>query len=205
MAEFDGVFWERARVRYGLAAGKVTRVWRVAVVTGVRANLGDLVSPYVVGERYALAEMCRAEELDDGLDGVRYRMDGAFVAIENSQDASDAWIELRGMGDWLRGGWAPARAMPLWAARYAVTVEDLAMEKLQALTDDDVRGAGAQYVDFGGQWRGWTFDTLNFGASARDAFRRWWDKGHPLEDGGWTWDANPWVWKATVRVERIGE
>ncbi len=75
------------------------------------------------GDVLWVREACRAEELADGTDVVRYRSDDQCVVIENTEQASERWLQLL----WSRvllpaqpgsvGYWIPPQNMPRWACR----------------------------------------------------------------------------------------
>lgn len=68
-------------------------------------------------------ETCRAEELADDTDVVRYRADGECVVIENTEQAVEQWCDLWNTAS-TPGSWQLARSMPRWACRmYARCIE----------------------------------------------------------------------------------
>ena len=103
--------------------------------------------------------------------------------------------------------WYPSILMPRWASRVTLELVDVRPERLQDITDEDVRREGAVErtgADAGlnqglllsatnGQWYGPN------GHPARDLFADGWDALH----GRWSWWSNPWVWRVEFRrVER---
>lgn len=75
------------------------------------------------------------------------------------------------------GRWRPSIHMPRWASRITLEVADVAVERLQEITEE---GAVAE------------------GCETRAGFRDLWDsinakRGHP-------WDSDPWVWVIGFRV-----
>jgi hypothetical protein len=142
-------------------------------------------SPYgAPGDRLWVRETCRAEELRDGLDGVRYPADKAFVAIPGS--AADCWIDLnayRGQ----KGAVVPAIHMPRWASRITLEVTGVRVERLQEISQDDAEAEGIDFL------RGVpdADETLD----ARGLFHCLWDG----INGDGAWAANPWVWVVEFR------
>lgn len=115
-----------------------------------RVRLGRVITRqevrYRPGLRLWVRERCRAEEVEDGTDGVRYAADGAWVPIANTQDASDAWGALyyyRGRGKDRIGNAVPSIHMPRWASRITLTLTEVKLQRLHDLTDEDAVAEGA--------------------------------------------------------------
>ena len=144
------------------------------------------------GDRLWVRETCRAEELESGLDGVRYRADMAFVEIENSQLASERWCSLaREVGaDVLK--WRPSIHMPRWASRITLEVVSVRVERVQEITPEDAEAEGIAL-------------TAKEQASTNSAskfcpkFRFLWDSINVKR--GYGWAVNPWVW--VVEFKRV--
>lgn len=135
---------------------------------------------YAVGMRLWVRETCRAEELEDGLDGVRFLADDAFIPIANTRRASECWGDLfhyRGRGKGRIGNPVPSIHMPRWASRLTLQVEAVRIERLQAITEQDAFAEGVEAA-------GWTPDR-----SPRLAFRTLWEALH----GPAAWHRNPHV------------
>ena len=147
-----------------------------------------------------MRECVRAEELDSGLDGVRYRADGAFIAIENNAEACDRWGDLRchgrkhvGLDDPWR--WVPSIFMPRWASRLTLRVADVRVERVQEIWQADAIREGC-----------WPLSVHQIGnepvSTPRDQFRVLWDSINGKRPGC-AWGDDPWVWAVTF--ERIDE
>ena len=138
----------------------------------------------VPGDLLYVRETCRAEELDSGLDGIRYLADDAFVEIENSIEASNRWTEMyhyRG-GE---GATVPSIHMPKWAARTWLRVTGVKVERVQGITHDDAVAEG--------------FDCYHENYEcAFDGFREVWDSIYAKRGMGW--DVNPWCWATSYEV-----
>lgn len=149
-------------------------------------------------------ETCRAHEITDreadndtfrlgfeqppyGLDGVIYLADGSFRAIENTREASDAWLIMntyRGK----RGATVPPIHMPRWASRILLEIVAVRVERLQDISEADALAEGihAGAGEFAGCY--WCSPAMS-GTTAKECYARLWDGINPG-----SWDANPFVW-----------
>ena len=95
--------------------------------------------------------------------------------------------------DW---NWTSPRFMPRWASRLTLTVTDVRVEQLQAISEADAVTEGAEPIhnkpggDEGDPSDGWI--------SYRDGFERLWNS----INGPDAWAANPWVVALTFTVEQ---
>lgn len=154
---------------------------------------GDgLFCPYgQPGDRLWIRETVRAEEQPGGLDGVRYLADNAFLPIENTSAAADAWLTLhRYRGK--RGATVPPIHMPRWACRLVLEVARVRIERLQAINHMD---ALAEDVGLNPSAAGLTMTTPAGDSLPRVMFRALWEQ----INGAGAWDANPWVWVVEFR------
>ncbi len=124
-----------------------------------------------------MRETFRCEELEPyGEDGVRFRADGVFRGIENSQEASEKWMEAYREG----GKWRPSIFMPRWASRITLEVVNVRVERLQDISEVDALAEG---IDLPG---------------AKLQYRTLWEN---INAGrGFGWDVNPWVWVVEFKV-----
>lgn len=129
--------------------------------------------------------------------------DGSYV-YKASVECPDAWA----------GTWHPSIHMPKEAARLFLRVTDVLVEKLQAITIDDVRKEGLmrENVRPGGCTCAWAAEgCMDEPCNNREAyewfcwatpFQRLWDSTiKPTDRDQYGWSANPWVW--VISFERI--
>lgn len=154
----------------------------------------------IPGDRLWVRETCRAEERDNGEDGVRYFADKAWVPIENSPAAAERWIVLnsyRGQ----KSAAVPAIHMPRWASRTLLEVTDVRVERLQDISEADAiaEGIPAKESDrpqiCGNNLR---LDTCR-PSTATEAYRMLWES----INGAGSWAVNPWVW--VVEFKRLSQ
>lgn len=147
------------------------------------------------GDRLWARETCRADELPDGLDGVRYLADRGWRAIENTRQAADDWVKLNHYCG-KRGATVPAIHMPRWASRITLEITGVRVQRLTDISEGDARAEGARECDpVSGR------EVLLAGRSQRGSFvlhyRHIWEQ----INGPGSWDANPWVW--AVEFKRL--
>lgn len=97
------------------------------------------------GDVLYVRETCRGEELPDGLDGVRFKADQAFVPIANTPAASIDWLKLHTYAKHSGrqvGPWVPAIHMPRWASRITLKVVEVQQELLIDISDRDCIAEG---------------------------------------------------------------
>ncbi|HEX7907320.1 MAG TPA: hypothetical protein VF534_04410 [Paraburkholderia sp.] len=169
----------------------------------------EVTCPYgESGDRLWVRETCRAEELETGLDGVRYAADDAFRPIANSIEAAERWIDLnayRGKS----GAVVPAIHMPRWASRITLEVTGVRVERLKDISAADARAEGIEFQEHriaGDICRSWkAYGSANgWFPEGRDiapihSFQTLWDSLNA--ERGYGWAANPWVW--VVEFKRI--
>lgn len=85
-----------------------------------------------------LEEMDEHTELPPGTDGIRFRADGAFSPIENSQAASEAWCEVHRRGN----AWRSPLYMPRWASRIEREVTEVRAQLVQDISEEDAIAEG---------------------------------------------------------------
>lgn len=153
---------------------------------------GELVDkcPYgKPGDILWVRETWRPEELKEsgpdgpeGLDGTRYKADGAFRSIENSREASDLFGEAR--YKFLKSGheWRPSIFMPRWASRLTLRVTGVRVERVKDISEADARAEGVT---------AWVFVP---------EFKKLWDAINAKL--GYSWESNPWVWVVEFEVQQ---
>jgi len=117
--------------------------------------------PYgVPGDFLYVRETCRAEELESGLDGIRYLADNAFIEIEDSLEAGKRWSQMYHY----RGGEGltiPSIHIPKWATRTWLVNTGVGVERGPEITEADARAEGFE---------------------SADAFMIWWENQYPGMD-----------------------
>jgi hypothetical protein len=188
------ILFSGAMVR-ALLDGSKTQTRRVIKTTSIADahSFGTKAAccPYAEGQKLWVRETCRAEELPNGPDGVRYEADGAFVAIENTREAAEHWIDLNAYRG-LVGAQVPSIHMPRWASRTTLEVIGVRLERLQDISETD---AIAEGVHAGS----WEYDNGEGTETARESYQCLWNSLNAAR--GYGWDANPWVW--VVEFEKL--
>lgn len=141
-------------------------------------------------------ETCRAEEAEDGTDGVRFIADNGFVPIHPTKEAADAWVDMnhyRGK----RGATVPPIHMPRWASRITLEITNVRAERLQNISEEDAKAEGV--IPLGGGKGHWGNGKVNFEyANPLSAFIGLWC----AINGQLAWKENPWVWVVEFRVHK---
>ncbi|MCX4186737.1 hypothetical protein [Methylophaga sp. OBS4] len=142
------------------------------------------------GDRLWVRETCKAEELESGLDGVRYAADLAFVPIKDSKQAAEDWLILstyrKKKNQHGQSNTVPSIHMPRWASRILLEITDVRVQRLQDVSKDDAKAEG---------WRSCVTNPGDmpplfwFHAIFEDIY------------GAELCDKNPWVW--AVEFKRI--
>lgn len=119
-----------------------------------------------------------------------YRVHRAYDDLKPSElgGDQDVWPELDRDNCDAHGRYRHSRFMPRWASRLTLTVTDVRVQRLQAITLGDIcaEGLGASIYDFKPVQRGF------------DAWIALWDS----INGAGAWAENPWVTAITFDVRR---
>lgn len=100
--------------------------------------------------------------------------------------------------------WLPSIHMPRWASRITLAVDEVRVERLQAISDADIDAEGldmednpdfdaAEHAQIGGA-------AIQGGTPERFAFAAAWDR---INGKHAPWDLNPWVWVVRFHVEEV--
>lgn len=149
------------------------------------------------GDRLWVRETCRAHERNDGLDGVLYPADNAFVPIAGTNESVDRWITLNSYRG-ARGATVPAIHMPRWASRITLEIAGVRVERLQDISEADAAAEGIDKTA-AGFWSTYGQREVDGTYSPRASYQCLWDSLNAARGHGW--DANPWVW--VVEFKRI--
>lgn len=147
------------------------------------------------GDRLWVRESCRGEELDSGLDGVRYRADDAFIPIQNTSAASIEWLKLhtyRGHHGAPAGPWVPSIHMPRWASRILLEITAVRVERLNDISQADAIAEGAPPSHP-------SIDRISQEFGQPDFPRSWYAQLWEQINGPGSWAANPFVWVVGFR------
>jgi hypothetical protein len=165
--------------------------------------------PYgVAGGLLWVRETWKPDVDTDGITScVTYR-DGTRIQIENSREAADRWLAARRpQENWPRmqpPSWRSPRHMPKWASRITLELASVRVERLLAITGEDILAEGV--VASGQENRRLTgpnlgccwvsaFDGMTY-SSLSDLWAAAWDaiNGETAPAA-----SNPWVWRLEFR------
>ena len=123
------------------------------------------------GDLLWVRETWKPEELEDThVDGIRFMADNAFVPIEPTEAAAEAWVWVNGAaGGKLQGKWRPNIHMPKWACRLRLKLNGVKLERVRDITEMGAQAEGMRNVE---------------------QYRAQWRQLHGKE----SWSQNPWVW-----------
>lgn len=117
--------------------------------------------------------------------------------VHYSADPDHGWQDY-----W--GSWRPSIHMPRWASRITLTVTDVRVQRLQAISEADAVAEGIERYkpEYPSLWRRGALkgDQNNVQCTAfpKLAFRSLWEDLHGPE----AWERNPWVCALTFTVQR---
>lgn len=172
--------------------------------TQTRRLSSSPLSRAVPGDRLWVRETCKAIELLNGDDVVEYLADATWQRIANSEAAAEAWLKLnhyRTVVGAPRGSTVPAIHMPRWACRTLLTLHEVRIERLNAISEADAKAEGCQQI---GVHCG-RFDDAGHPAESGSyvaGYAELWDSLHGKKEGE-AWADNPEVVALTFSVESI--
>lgn len=150
-----------------------------------------------VGSKLWVRETCRAEELSDGTDGVRYLADNSFKVIENTLEASEDWIAMNhyrtGCGE-IKGQVVPSIHMPRWASRITLEITGVRVERLHSISNEEIVREGFNAVSEPVLMPDDSFAVVGEFEGKRSTLRSLFSSKWTEINGPGSWDANPWVW-----------
>lgn len=166
-----------------LARGVVGLVPQWPTQDGVRWFMADgcselVKSPWRPGDRLWVREMWAVHKRYDALPG--RDLSPKVQVVYKAGGVNELGAAL--------GRWRAARFMPRWASRIKLKVTGVHIERLQEISNADIRAEGFFEGDAGGR---------------RMRFCATWDKLNSKREGGiYAWDKSPWVWVVSFcRVE----
>lgn len=157
--------------------------------------------PYgLKGDILWVRETWRTFERPDGSDGIRFRADDAFVAIDNTLAAADLWIDAHDNGKHVND-WRPSIFMRPWMSRIKLEVTGIAVARLQEITEEQAKAEGVTPLTsigadqpLAGEDRGRTQGSHPYTL----AFAVLWDTINS-DRAGCAWKDNPWLWAVSFR------
>lgn len=163
--------------------------------------VGDACPFGDVGDRIWVREtfqgpLLNYEQMDEYLED-----SSKFEKPEFCQYAADGGHrpEYQDADDNLRHGWRPSIHMPRWASRILLEITNVRVERLNAISEEDVDAEG-----FAGDYPTSVFPNLFPGEpkdwshlSMRDCYGVLWKSIYGEE----SWKANPWVW--VIEFKRV--
>lgn len=166
--------------------------WTMADTEHFRCRYGG------IGDQLWVREAWRTEELRSGMDGIVYKADAVFRAIENTKEAANEWIRVNDNGKY-KDKWRHAMFMPRWASRITLEITEVRVERVQDIHYADVIAEGLTE---------WLTDEQQTDSAhkhaAKEDYGKLWDSINAKREGGiYAWAKNPWVWTITFR--RINE
>lgn len=171
---------------------KSATVWNMADGIARLGALGssgygdDYRSRWKDGDRLWVREAVKAEEMEDGLGGVRYLADDHFEPIENTDKGCEQFMTLydyRGGGGFV----VPPIHAPRWTSRIELLVTGVRAERLQDISESDAKAEGVECPS-----------TTILHGSHRYAFMGLWDE---INSAPYAWADNPFAW--VIEFERI--
>ena len=163
-----------------------------------------LPCPYgVPGDRLWVKEaLQRGVRLTTPLEAYSVQHQATLTAVPYRDGCRQGWCG-RAVWQWQRA-MLPSMYCPRWASRLLLEVERVRLERLQAISEADIRAEGIACPSCGsggpgslGTTCGYCETVLASGETPlREGFRKLWDS---LNATRAPWASNPWVWVITFR------
>ncbi|HBX5053053.1 TPA: hypothetical protein MH364_02910 [Klebsiella pneumoniae] len=171
-------------------------------------SLRGVIHPVILGNGQMVSIIC-----PHGKPGDRIWVRETFCPVDDTQYGGEKWVDYRATpryeashpagwdsapNDAEALKWRPSIHMPRWATRILLEITDVRVERLNAISEEDVRAegvppAGSLLPDYPG-----TFLTPKGDfATAKVAFQRLWESIYGEE----SWKANSWVW--VIEFKRV--
>ena len=153
--------------------------------------------PYgVPGDRLWVRERWAAHDTLDDLSPQRIDEIDEDRNIWYAVDGDSGWGSLLADPSW-RGRWRPSIHMPRWASRITLEIADVRVQRLQDISGLDAIAEGLDHVNDGAAAFGVKGFARSWSNDPRVAYRALWES----INGAGSWDANPWVWAISFRVD----
>lgn len=143
-------------------------------------------SSYYVGQKLIVRETWRTEELENGLDGIRYKADNYFRPIGNTKAAADLWVQYNDRS----GRWRPSIHMPYAFFRLEIQVTDIDEQRIQDISWRQCRAEGITYITKANEPNNYYY-----------AFAELWDRINAPR--GYAWASNPPVLVISYKICQI--
>jgi hypothetical protein len=167
-------------------------------IFGVYGDDWGLKCPYgQPGDRLWVREKWRCEELESGLDGVRFSGDNTFRKIENTIETSHSLGEHNNNRTlWINNKWRPSIFMPRWACRIELEIVSVRAERVREITRNDAIAEGVSGVWKNPPEKEEYYQRVLLNPYVAN-YSVLWDEINASR--GFGWDVNPWVWVIEFR------
>jgi len=99
--------------------------------------------------------------------------------------------------------WKPLIFMPRWASRITLEITEVRVERVQEITEEDIKAEGIVYQTDRGNNIFWyevhgDYHGKTQAVTAKQSFEILWDSLNAKR--GYGWEVNPWVWVISFKV-----
>lgn len=133
-----------------------------------------------IGDVLSITEPWKVHKNSSGA-GV-YFEDGGFRMHSKAEEFKES-----------NGSWRSANSLPKWASRYRIRITDIGAERLQDISDEEIRKEGI-YLDYLEP----SIDMVRKELTRKELFILYWNLCY---NESFPWDSNPWVW--TLNFELV--